>query len=287
MAPARFRQTDFMEWDNSIDKSVEKVLANQLTGMAEKLLECLPGYRIEPQVSSRDYIGHNFWDPNLNKDDPQPIPHWSLGLVRAERRLRLFITAESKPLINWLLKQRPQLDADLAESISTINNKIKDSLILRVDKKWFLVPGGKGKNASLYMPVWSAPLSLLTDKDKIDLASHSALDVAECLQQEKIEVQFLATMKKRTVIGVIQLDFSFNWFELEELGTDVWKKLHPMVEIMMPFYNVLLEHMPGKKSNCNPSYQTKTKLGPKKKYLSSLAPAKSSHLSHLSPPDTK
>jgi hypothetical protein len=101
---------------------------------------------------------------------------------------------------------------------------------------------GRNERAPLYQTYFSDSLGNCQEDKTVQDAVRNALSAIKTInasRQRILSVNCLERYKRRTLIGVLQLDFSLNWFELEDLGDGVEDELRAAASKTQQYYEVL------------------------------------------------
>ena len=226
---------DFIDWDQRTE-----ALWGKIETLGEILGEELGDHRSHRQNEQPNYIGINLLHKDFQEKLNYKVPHWSLAVDRDERMLRLFVQCEGTDLSRRLIAERDILADPLAQALQPL--KGVPHFQLRVEEKWFVMRSGKNKLAPLYPGYLVASLGNCRDEESIQSIVQMALGAVKTINGSRRRIKDVSCLENytgRTLIGMLQLDFSLNWFELEDLGTKVENLLREAATKMKPYYEVL------------------------------------------------
>jgi hypothetical protein len=235
LGTASFTRQDFLDWDKNIS-----VLKSRIGTLGRILADKLGNHQSTLQHVHPDYIGVNLIHNDFEGKSNYEVPHWSLGLAPYERRLRLFVQCEKRELAERLAANSDKLESQLTEALLPIKHDPRFQL--RVEDKWFVMRAGRNERAPLYQTYFSDSLGNCQEDKTVQDAVRNALSAIKTInasRQRILSVNCLERYKRRTLIGVLQLDFSLNWFELEDLGDGVEDELRAAASKMQQYYEVL------------------------------------------------
>jgi hypothetical protein len=250
MGEIRFDREDFLEWESYKDIDYVRNLLDRVQGLGETLARYLGEHWVNRQNISRNYLGVNIVHNKYEGKGIQPVnvPHWSLAIQQhgaEDRCLRLYIQCESKRLGRVLLKNRSKLQDELASALQNITRQ--PSIVLRVEEKSHLIQGGKGKNEGVWNTYFSFPLELCSSRQSVKQTIAQAFEAMDLLhnphtQKERMNNWVnMPSLKGKSIVGVLQLNYQLNWLALEKLGIGISTKLQQVVDMFKPYYDVLLE----------------------------------------------
>jgi hypothetical protein len=252
MGELSFSTDDFLRWESAYDRDREWIrsLLGRVEGMAERLADHLAeGHWVKRQAISPHYLGVNIVHGRYrNKQQPVQVPHWSLAIQQlggGNRHLRLFVQCEGTQLVKGLLQRRDDLAPKLVDSLCrTVGTA---DVVLRIEEKLFLAPGGKGTKANIWTDYLSFPLELCRDKEDVERVVQQALDAMRQLFRPThvAKLAALPGTPGKAVVPVLQANFQMNWLELENQGVDIADKLAATMDLLRPYYNTLLEFAPA------------------------------------------
>jgi hypothetical protein len=256
MGEIKFKQKDFLDWEDEWGSDPARDRAHNLLDrvkiLGNTLAQHIGEHRVNPMKISHNYIGVNIVHSRYSPENFKPVevPHWSLIIQQhgAENRcVRLFIQCESKKLTTLLLKNKEELQNDIADALVGVAGHLGVSL--RVEEKLFIAPGGKREKENLWNQYFVFPLEFCRTKEDIEKMVSQALQAMAILQGAERRKLIMQAIGKtpgspgKAIIGVLQLNYQLNWLELEKLGAKIWDdKLKSVVDLLKPYYAVLLKH---------------------------------------------
>ncbi|MBI4298419.1 MAG: hypothetical protein HY666_01480 [Chloroflexi bacterium] len=233
-----FVRADFLDWEKKTS-----ALKSKLRALSQTLASCLGDYEVHMQKVQDDYIGSNLLHNDFHGKQPYQVPHWSLGLGRYERRIRLFVQCEGIKLSKLLVSQKDQLEGPLTAALRALTKDVR--MRLRVEEKWLVMPNGQGERAPLYPIYFAASLADCPDQKSLQEVVRKALESVNTVnssRQRIVQTQCLDHFNSRTIIGVLQLEFSMNWFEMEDLGPGIADVLRAAALRMKSYFEVLRQY---------------------------------------------
>jgi hypothetical protein len=247
MGDIKFTQDDFLTtWEPYNDHDGITLLRERVKALGDALadeLQDLQDHRVKVQKRSRHYLGINVWHKFGTSTQPDQVPHLSCALQQhgsETRCLRLFVQCESKPLVERLLKQRTRLECEISDALWVAHSL--PGLVLRVEEKFFIAPGGAGKAEGLWDSYFSYPLEMCSDQAALHAVVHQAFDALAYLHDPKLRKERLAAAGRgRGVWGILQLNYRWNWFVLEKEGGAIVQQVVSVAKKLRPYYKVLLE----------------------------------------------
>lgn len=256
MGPLRFKQEDFLEWEEYRDRDRVRALLRRVENLGEEMAGFLGDHWVNRQNISRNYLGVNVVSNRYPQGAFQPVqvPHWSLALQQhgaEDRALRLYVQCEGSKLAAWLCRNRPRLEQNLSVALAGLAGN--NAVVLRLNEKLFLAPGpgAKGKRENIWRVYWSYPLEVCSSSQDVKVAVGQAFEMLAKLQSPEhkkrvFEKLGLAAtgLKGKTIIGVLQINYQLNWLEVEKLAEGISHKLEEVVRLFKPYYEALLEYHP-------------------------------------------
>ena len=145
MGEVKFTTQDFLEWESSTEKTVVDKLFPHVKALGDELsqeLKQIGAHESHPQKSQDDYLGVNLMrKTDLDQEKtPAQVPHFSCAL--SGRVLTLFITCESKELVEKLVEKRNGLEGKMADALWKVQSHGLPGLRLEIHEKLHLVFGG-------------------------------------------------------------------------------------------------------------------------------------------------
>lgn len=238
----RFNRNDFLNWDErKLKPKIESLTTILENVLAKTFTACLGKPQSKVQYARADYIGSNLW--HTNHGQPPSVLHWSLGLERYEPRLRLFVQCEGAELSKKIAMMNADTQKRLVKALEKLHGD--PQFQLRVEEKWFVMQAGKDERKSIYPVSFSRSLGDCQDNNTTQTLVENALKTVRRINddsnQKRIKaITYLDKHKRgRTIVGVLQLDFSLNWFELENINQKVEDHLIEAAKKMSGYYEVL------------------------------------------------
>jgi hypothetical protein len=234
----KFERQEFLDWN-------EMELKHKIESLSNILTSYVKTNRSKLQYAGLDYIGANYWNANIENIQPYSVPHWSLGLEHYDRRLRLFIQCEGTKLSGKIA----QMDKNTRELLvrALLNLEGDPHFQLRVEEKWFIMQKGSKGIKSIYPIYFTRSMGNCENEDIVrDIVNESLQAInrinATSNRRRVKDIEYLEQYHSKTIVGVLQLSFSLNWFELENINDKVEDYLKVASMKMMDYYSVLSKY---------------------------------------------
>ena len=236
--PVKFTGDDFADWKLDANGDSKIALHDRIRELGEALADELGEHRMISQNRTHGYLGINILSDEYQCESAVQVPHYSLALVR-DKGLDLFITCESKPLSEKLLKNREELERSLADVLWEMGDLSK--LTLKTTKRLFKLPG-----ASDYFDHSEVNLDKCVTKSGVSASVRKIFDDLEYLRSPETKAKALKERKNdkpevKTVHGTHGFSYIWDVMTLEKWGTAIVEQVINRARRMRPYYEVITE----------------------------------------------
>ena len=233
----KFTKDDFVAWEYGGDGDLLGSLHDRVKELGKELADALGEHRMMPQNRTHNYLGINILSDKYKCEPVVQVPHYSLALVR-DKGLVLFVTCESKPLTDKLLKNRENLERNLADALWEMGDL--SNLTLKTTERRFKLPG-----ASYYFDHSEVNLDKCVIKSGLNASVRKIFDDLEYLRTpEEAKASGECQNEKpqvRTVHGTHGFSYVWDVMTLEKWNMAIVEQVINKARTMRPYYDVIME----------------------------------------------